>query len=113
MQRLETRTDVGETDARPFSPRAIGVARTLDTQMKPRRRATGCHAHDASVEHVRDSVRHGVLDDRLKQERGHQAIASAVANSGLPGSQGVGRAMQLQDSQASRNAQLDSLANQP
>ncbi|MHB0948345.1 MAG: hypothetical protein ACYC3Q_13590 [Gemmatimonadaceae bacterium] len=38
---------------------------------------------------------------------------SAVANSGLPGSQGVGRAMQLQDSQASRNAQLDSLANQP
>ncbi|HEY0995311.1 MAG TPA: hypothetical protein VGD77_04930 [Gemmatimonadaceae bacterium] len=38
---------------------------------------------------------------------------SAVANSGLPGSQGVGRAMQLQDSQASRNAQLDSLASQP
>lgn len=38
---------------------------------------------------------------------------SAVANSGLPGAQGVGRAMQLQDSQASRNAQLDSLANQP
>lgn len=38
---------------------------------------------------------------------------SAVANSGLPGSQGVGRAMQLQDSQASRNAQLDSVANQP
>ncbi len=38
---------------------------------------------------------------------------SAVANSGLPGSQGVGRAMQLQDSQASRNAQLDSLVNQP
>jgi hypothetical protein len=38
---------------------------------------------------------------------------SAVANSGLPGSQGVRGAMQLQDSQASRNAQLDSLANQP
>lgn len=38
---------------------------------------------------------------------------SAVANSGLPGSQGVQRAMQLQDSQASRNAQLDSAANQP
>lgn len=38
---------------------------------------------------------------------------SAVANSGLPGAQGVQRAMQLQDSQASRNAQLDSVANQP
>ena len=38
---------------------------------------------------------------------------SAVANSALPGSQGVQRAMQLQDSQASRNAQLDSAANEP
>ena len=79
VQGLQPRPHVRQTDAR--SRLAAADRDRTDSRRRWRSVPPTCSAVDsdrAALEHVRDAVRHRVLDDRLQQQRRHQARAGVA-----------------------------------
>ena len=80
---LEPLADVAQAEPGAASGRPIRVARIIDGNDQRGYTLLDPDVHDASLEHVRDAVPDGVLDERLQHERRDPGSSSAVVRASI------------------------------